>query len=870
MGEVFAARDSRLGRDVAIKILPPALSGDADRVRRFEQEARAAGSMNHPNLVTMHDIGVHDGSTYVVMELLEGETLREKLGGAFAGEGAPIPLRKVVDYSVQIANGLAAAHDKGIIHRDLKPENLFVTRDGRVKILDFGLAKLTSAREGVDLTGAPTEEQGTAPGTVMGTAGYMSPEQIRGGTLDHRTDIFSLGAVVYEMLSGRRAFRRNTSVETMNAILKDDPPELLSARPDVAPGVERIVLRCLEKAPEERFHSAHDVAFALQAVSTTSAERVAERPWFREARRRLAILVLSALALGAIAGWIAGSRGRITAAAGIESTAGNARRFVQITLESRESAPALDPDGKTVAFVSDAAGRRDIYVQRVDGRNAINLTADSKADDTAPAFSPDGRHIAFRSERNGGGIFVMGATGESVRRLTDFGFNPAWSPDGTQIAVGTDQVRATPSSRDERSELWIIDVASGSKRRLLEQDAVQPAWSPGGARIAYWATVGHSGQRDLFTVDPFADDPVQSVTRVTEDAAVDWNPLWSADGKWLYFGSDRGGSMNLWRVAIDEASGERRGEPEPITVPALSAGEFTIARNSGAIAYAAKSRLVTVYRFPFDPETMRAGRPTEMLRGTLTPLGGLVSPSPDGKQWVFSSFEGHQEDLYLIRDDGTGLRQLTSDPHLDRAPSFSADGDLIYFYSERTGRYQIWSIRPDGSGLRQVTSFAEQPVVYPRPFPGRDAIYGYDGDGSVVLPLKADGTADRIERLPPVDDEGSVGRQPRISADGTAMVVYVGNVGASVAMRGTWAYSFTTNEYSRLGPTWAPQWVGSSNRLVLAIAAPTELIAYDLAAGTSRRIAVPVRAIHGFNLSPDGRVLVVVEQMDTSVVWLVE
>jgi eukaryotic-like serine/threonine-protein kinase len=249
MGEVLAARDGRLGRDVAIKILPPALSGDADRVRRFEQEARAAGSMNHPNLVTVHDAGVHDGSTYLVMELLEGETLREKMGGEVTGEGGRIPLRKVVDYSVQIANGLAAAHDKGIIHRDLKPENLFVTRDGRVKILDFGLAKLTGAQDGADLTDAPTQDQGTAPGTVMGTAGYMSPEQVRGGTLDHRTDIFSFGAVMYEMLSGRRAFRRDSAVETMNAILKEDPPEMDSGRLGVAPGVERIVLRCLEKAP---------------------------------------------------------------------------------------------------------------------------------------------------------------------------------------------------------------------------------------------------------------------------------------------------------------------------------------------------------------------------------------------------------------------------------------------------------------------------------------------------------------------------------------------------------------------------------------------------------------------------------------------
>ncbi|MCA1733537.1 MAG: hypothetical protein LC732_08035 [Acidobacteria bacterium] len=461
----------------------------------------------------------------------------------------------------------------------------------------------------------------------------------------------------------------------------------------------------------------------------------------------------------------------------------------------------------------------------------------------------------------------MGATGESVRRLSDFGFNPNWSPDGTRIAVGTDPIRSTPSSRPARSELWIIDVATGSKRRLLEGDAAQPAWSPGGGRIAYWGLVGDSGQRDLFTVDPDANDPVRSVTRVTEDAALDWNPLWSGDGKWLWFGSDRGGSMNLWRIAIDEATGERRGEPEPMIVPALSVGEFTIARNSGAMAYAAYSRLVTVYRFPFDPETMSVGRPTEMLRGTLAPFGGNLSPSPDGKRWAFSSFEGNQEDIYLIRDDGTGLRQLTNDVDIDRVPSFSADGDLIYFYSGRSGRYQIWSVRPDGSGLRQLTNLTERPVFYPRPFPGRRALYGYDQDGPVVLPLNADGTIDRIERLPPIGEEKAAGRWPRISADGTAMVAHVRE---PVAMRGIWAYSFATKEYTRVGDgTLAPQWVGPSNRLVLA-ATPTELTAYDLATGTSREVVLPVRAISGFSLSPDGRALVVVEQMDSSVVWLVE
>src|SRR5262245_34369334 len=298
MGEVYKARDPRLGRDVAIKVLPGTLSADAERLQRFEQEARAAAALNHPNILAVHDIGQHDGAPYIVSELLEGETLRERLSG-----GA-MPVRKAVEYAIQICHGLAAAHDKGIVHRDLKPENIFVTTDGRVKILDFGLAKLTQAEPAfAGVSALPTTPPHTMPGVVLGTIGYMSPEQVRGLAADHRSDIFAFGATLYEMLAGRRAFAGDTAMDAMTAVLKEEPPDPPTER-HIPPALARVVDRCVEKTPAARFQSASDLAFALEAlpshsenldVSVAATTIPARRP-----RERIAWLVaaMSVAALG--------------------------------------------------------------------------------------------------------------------------------------------------------------------------------------------------------------------------------------------------------------------------------------------------------------------------------------------------------------------------------------------------------------------------------------------------------------------------------------------------------------------------------------------------------------------------------------------
>ena len=346
MGEVYRARDTKLGRDVAIKVLPESFAQDADRLARFEREARAVAALSHPNILAIYDFGREGGHVFAVCELLEGETLRERIA-----QGA-LPARKVIEYGVQVARGLAAAHEKGITHRDLKPDNLFVTNDGRIKILDFGLAKTQSektAENGAD-SSAPTRAAATDPGVVLGTVSYMSPEQVRGARADHRADIFSFGAVLYEMLAARKAFQRDTSAETMTAILKEEPPPLSGIDGAPSPALERIVHRCLEKKPGERFQSAYDLAFAIESISRESGPAPVD-PATRTPQRRSVVAVLLVLLLVGAAYWL----GRSAAAPG------------DVALPTYERLTFRRGTVHTAQF--DPAGRNVIYAASWDGHD---------------------------------------------------------------------------------------------------------------------------------------------------------------------------------------------------------------------------------------------------------------------------------------------------------------------------------------------------------------------------------------------------------------------------------------------------------------------------------------------------------------------
>ena len=736
MGEVYRAKDPRLGRDVAIKVLPASFSADDDRLRRFEQEAKAAGVLNHPNITAVYDIGQHDGAPYVVQELLEGETLRATLAG---GRISP---RRAIDYATQMAHGLAAAHEKGIVHRDLKPENLFVTRDGRVKILDFGLAKLTQRESaGSALTNIPTETRGTEPGVVMGTLGYMSPEQVRGKPADARSDIFSFGAILYEMLSGKRAFHGDSAADTMSAILREDPPDLSVTNQNISPALERIVRHCLEKTPEQRFHSAHDLAFDIEAVSGTSAQ-TAVAPVRRRVRLGPSALVVVGLLVGGAAAYFA-LRGR-----GGAPQAANAAYRRLTNLPGSEVWPALSPDGQTVAFVHRAGNKSDIWIQRAGGRNPIDLTTDCKGESYTPAFSPDGSLIAYGSQCGDGGLFVMGATGENARRLVNVGASPAWSPDGREILYAT-ELMAFAYGRTGTSSIWAVELASGKTRKLSgDFDAIQPAVSPHALRVAYWGLPSGGSQRDIWTMPYKGLAKGETPVAVTQDSAIDFNPVWGRDGKTLYFVSNRNGSMNLWRVPIDESTGKTLGPAAPLVLPAREVGFFALSKDGSRGAYVVRENTYSIDRLDFDFATGKlVGSPEQIIGGSQEMADMAVAP--DGSFLAFDSRGSAQDDLFLLDSNGRNLRQLTDDAARDRHPTISPDGKHIAFHSDRgsSGRYQIWSVAKDGSGLKEL-SRATDLIIEAQWSPDGRAISTNSGQSGTILRLDDSLTFAKAEPIP--------------------------------------------------------------------------------------------------------------------------
>jgi hypothetical protein len=433
MGEVYKAKDPRLGREVAIKVLPASFAQDADRLKRFEQEARAAGVLNHPNITAVYDFGSHEGAPYIVTELLEGETLRSRLG-----PGA-IPVRKAIDYAVQLAKGLAAAHEKGIVHRDLKPENVFLTRDGRLKILDFGLAKLKSEREESGQTDLQTVSGGTQPGVVLGTMGYMAPEQVRGKTADKRSDLFAFGTILYEMLSGQRAFRGDTAADTITAILSKEPPDLSQTNREIHPGLDRIVRHCLEKNPEERFESARDLAFDLEALSTVSAPSAATGVHALPAgpsRRPWALLATAAVIGAAIAAPFVYSAGK---KAGFVQPPS----FRQITFSRGEVASSLfAPDGQTILYSASWEGKPiEIFINRPEspesrpfGLADAEVLSVSKTGEMAVSLNRRQTQAFIRSGR----LARISIAGGAPRDILDDVQWADWSPDGKDLVVVRD------------------------------------------------------------------------------------------------------------------------------------------------------------------------------------------------------------------------------------------------------------------------------------------------------------------------------------------------------------------------------------------------------------------------------------------------
>jgi Tol biopolymer transport system component len=682
--------------------------------------------------------------------------------------------------------------------------------------------------------------------------------------------------------------------------LNRDPVSPLQSNPHLPPQFEQIIYKALEKDREIRCQTAGELRADLKRLKRDlDSGRSASVPSYSTATANISAaqsspaaaaagssttavtpaprshrfntwMIIAMLALIVAAGsllWKRNSTEKI--AAPVESPL--QVEFQQLTDEPGvEERASISADGKSIVYQAGEFGKRDIFLRRVGGRNPVNLTETNSGDDIEASFSPDGNRIAFRSSRDGGGIFLMGATGESTRRLTDFGYSPAWSPDGKKIVIATEGV-IDIMARSTTSQLWIIDVETGAKKLLYKGDAVNPQWSPHGDRIAFWGLHGEGGQRDISSVSLTGGQ----VTQLTTSPAVDWNPVWSPDGKFLYFSSDRGGSMNLWRVAIDEKSGKPLGEPKPVTSPSIWSGFLSITQDAKHLTYTSLERRSNIQKLAFDPDK-------EIITGSLVPVtqGSKVydfpSVSPNG-DWVTFRSIGKQEDIYVCRTDGKELRKLTDDLFRDRGPTWTPDGKRIVFYSDRSGRYQFWSINVDGSGLQQLTQLGGRSLWFPRYSPDGFRLIGFNEADTAVF--------DANKPLPwnngtplPRPDEKTVFQASSWSPDGKQLAgsgVLLSDITSIPTGGGVLVYSLESKQYLVLKDIIPDmrqsvvrdviEWLNDGRRLVAINRGRIFLIDIQAQKG---RIIYDSPGLYWLSLSKDNRWIYLSAQADEGDIWL--
>ncbi len=824
MGQVYRAHDSKLHRRVALKLLRVDSVKD-DRARstgqaRLLREARAVAGLDHPNAIAVFDVGDVDGTPYIAMEFVDGTPLRRLIADAATG------LEQKLRWLADIAGALGAAHKQGIVHRDVKPENIMVRADGVIKVLDFGIAR----RAQPDASPlAPTETAEavlgtlTATGAVVGTPLYMSPEQMRGEELDGRSDQFAWGVVAHELLSGSAPWKGTDSLAIVSQILSVDPPDLAQAAPTLPAHVCTTVMRALAKRPEQRFASMEQLIGALEGKPVATADNApavsATAPAADDTgnpaappRSRLRWIV-GALALALpLVGWLGYRLASRRTAAQPTATAPAApaplatpvfKRVANITSESGpEIQPAVSPDGTWVVYARRTAGKWDLFRRRVGGKNAQNLTADAPdADDWMPAISPDGEKIAFRSERDGGGIFVMGATGESVKRVTDLGYDPSWSPDGGSLVVGNWRSNGTHPGTQS---LWKVDVVSGVRTRLHPLDAKtllsafgRPRWSPHGQRIAWWGGMGQ-----LWSAAADGSNPAALTS-----GGFDLEPVWSPDGRHLWFTSMRGDSSAVWRVAVDEARGQATAPPQmmfPTLNQFVELGGFS--RDGKQLVMSSAHGRLLIEKVAFDPVR-------ESASGAALSLGSGLDPEVRGELVAFMS-EGQ---LTVMKLDGSGRRELTDATTPAANPAWSSDGTRVLFSQvNKQGGIQPWEVGVDGSGLRLLVDapFAYYPVAAPD---GKRIAVGTP-EGTKIISTEPGGRT--LDELPPPDGPGTILAPKSWSRDGARLAGEIDHYDG--AGKGIAIWSFATKQYVIVSATGiGAAWLKDSQRLLHASTSST-------------------------------------------------
>lgn len=848
MGQVYLARDRKLNRRIALKILPLEFSADPERLRRFESEARAVSALNHPNIVTIHDFGQQSGFRYIVTELVEGKTLRSLVG-------TELGLFEILRLGAQVADALSAAHGAGVVHRDIKSENIMLRTDGYVKVLDFGLAKRLEATR-TELV--PTQTQS---GVVMGTLPYMSPEQAAGDVVDHRTDLWSLGAVLYELFTGQTPFGRESRQATLNAILSSEPESVRARHPNLPRELDRILKKALTRDRESRYQTAADFGSDLRAVlrqldsgalHSVELAVVARRRWPPYLIRGVGAGLAAVLLLGLAARALLRER----------KEAPNWSRAIHVQLTDQpgtEFHPSFAPDGKSFVYAGENGGNLDLFVQRVGGRNPVNLTRDSPADDSEPAFSPDGESIAFRSAREPRGIYIMEATGENVHRIADGGFCPSWAPDGKEL-VYSEACQDSPSVR-VASALWIVNVTTGAKRLLTALDAMQPAWSPSGKRIAFWFLPPKVGRRDIATISRDGGEPVV----ITKGAATNWNPVWSPDGRYLYFASDRAGNMNFWRVQIDEETGQALSEPEAIITPAKFSRHLAFSRDGKRMIYVQTENRSNIQAAAFDASRGElTGAPYWVTRGDREVLRPELSS--DGEMFVARLARRTQDDIVLVKRDGTSWRDLTSDKYFDRYPRWSPDAKRIAFASDRSGGYEIWMLNVDGTNLRRVTyDSPKEGTSFPVWSPdGKQLIFRREAF-SYLIDSNKSWSEQNPQPLPLLDNPTDRFVVWDWSPDGQKLAIQFGGSQAGVGY-----YSFATRRYERVsGMESLPSWLPDSRRLLFTYR-DAVFLADTETKQTRELLARSTEPVRSVAVSKDGRLLYFTVASTENDIWMLD